>query len=194
MTSPLGNLNPCFSWQWNPNSWAMAASTCDECLPRYKRADWLLLPWPRSLGREALGRGLITTDTNLGKNGSRFQLNGSRPAVPIVTYRFCTRTADSTSALSFRKQPIVAYRRMKFTVSTHCFCEFFYAGCLYVHLTLTLTDRSIIYWAQIDDFSLIKNTGASKFLTWTKSLIGIHLCLYIVTKITSDCIAIRSLD
>ena len=56
----------------------------------------------------------------------------------------------------------------------------FYAGCLYVHLTLTLTYQSIIFWAQIDnDFSLIYRYGAPKFLTLTKSMIGICLSVFI---------------
>ena len=50
---------------------------------------------------------------------------------------------------------IVAYRRLNlFTVCTHYSCEFFYAGCLYVHLTFD-SDWLIYFWAQIDDLSLI---------------------------------------
>ena len=62
---------------------------------------------------------------------------------------------------------------MKFTVYA-LLLWIFYAGYFVSALIPdSLTDRSIIYWAQIDDFSLIKNTGAPKFLTLTKSLIGI---------------------
>ena len=43
---------------------------------------------------------------------------------------------------------------------------------------------------------IVSITGAPKFLTLTKSLIGIimFVCVYIVTKITCDCLAIRSFD
>ena len=49
--------------------------------------------------------GLTATAVYLPKDRPRFQHNGSRPAVTIVTSRFCTRTADSMSALRLRKQP-----------------------------------------------------------------------------------------
>ena len=74
-------------------------------------------------------------------------------------------TSCSTSSTSQRRSlgrlrlgaiaDIVAYRRLNlFTVCTHYSCEFFYAGCLYVHLTFD-SDWLIYFWAQIDDLSLI---------------------------------------
>ena len=55
---------------------------------------------------DSLGASL-RTPVDLAKTRSRFQGLSGHPTVTIVSSRFCTRTADSNSAMSLRKLPIV---------------------------------------------------------------------------------------
>ena len=94
--------------------------------------------------------GLIATAVYLPKDQPRFQHNGSRPAVTIVTSRFCTRTADSTSALRLRKQPVDKL------VTTQKVPKYAYN----VMLDKCIPERSYVYWNS--------NINVPKDIDWEK--------------------------